>query len=152
MIRLCSCHPVRTPPRCQAAHTPATARTSPVTRAGDAVRSSNYRMIDPWPYYCNVLQCSGSSGCKSIVTESAMSSRHHDMMIIGEGHGGTQSNNKLFNVKPVSALVVQSAVSAVCQFRVQCRVRPVVRVSPPLHCSALHRVDTEDTAPVAPPT
>ena len=121
------------------------------------MRSSNYRMIDPWPYYCNVLQCNGSSGCKSIVTESAMSSRHHDMMIIGEGHGGTESNNKLFNyylIKPVSALVVQSAVSAVCQCRVQCRVRPVVRVSPPLHCSGLRRVDTdtEDTAPVAPPT
>ena len=44
------------------------------------------------------------------------------MMIIGEGHGGTESNNKLFNylIKSVSALVVQSAVSAVCQCRVQC--------------------------------
>ena len=79
------------------------------------------------------------------------------MMIIGEGHGGTESNNKLFNslVKSVSVVVVpECSISAKCsKCRVQWRMA-VVTVSPLVHCSGLRRVDTEDTATaaVAPPT
>ena len=79
------------------------------------------------------------------------------MMIVGEGHGGTESNNKLFNslVKSVSVVVVpECSISAKCsKCRVQWRMA-VVTVSPLVHCSGLRRVDTEDTATtaaVAPP-
>ena len=76
------------------------------------------------------------------------------MMIVGEGHGGTESNNKLFNslVKSVSVLVVpECSISAKCsKCRVQWRMA-VVTVSPLVHCSGLHRVDTEDTATAAAP-
>ena len=82
------------------------------------------------------------------------------MMIIGEGHGGTESNNKLFNslVKSVSVLVVPECskcrvlVAECSKCRVQWRMA-VVTVSPLVHCSGLRRVDTEDTATaaVAPP-